>query len=116
MSREWVLKTLVGLGLSEVEAEVYIFIVEAGPVKGRDIAETLKLHKQQVYRSLNTLRDKGMVSATFERPARFFAVPLEKVLDRFMKAKIVQAEGLQASREELLSSWRLIMAQNSART
>ena len=116
MSREWVLKTLVGLGFSEVEAEVYIFIAQTGPVKGRDIAKTLKLYKKKVYRSLKTLRAKQMVSATYERPAQFFAVPLEKVLDRFMKAKIMQAEGLQASRKELLSSWRLIMKQNSATT
>jgi len=78
MNRERVLKTLVSLGLSQVEAEVYFFLAQAGPVKGRDIAETLKLYKQQVYRNLKSLHAKGMVNTTFDRPARFSAVSLEK--------------------------------------
>jgi sugar-specific transcriptional regulator TrmB len=112
MSREWVLKTLVSLGLSQVEAEVYFFLAQAGPVKGRDIAQTLKLYKKKVYRGLKSLQAKGMVNATLERPARFSAVSLERVLDQFMKAKMGQAKGLQASREELLSTWRLMMEQD----
>jgi len=113
MSREWVLKTLVGLGLSEVEAEVYIFIAQAGPVKGRDIAEKLKLYKKLVYRSLKRLQAKGMVNTTFERPARFSAVSLEKILGFFMKAKTEQAKNLQSNREKLLSSWRSMIEKSS---
>ena len=113
MSREWVLKTLVGLGLSQVEAEIYLFLSQTGPVKGRDIAEMLKLYKQQLYRSLKSLKCKGCVEATLGRPARFSAVPLEKVLDLFMKTKMEQAEDLKASRDKLLSSWRSIIKMNS---
>ncbi len=114
MSREWVLKTFVSLGLSEVEGEVYFFLAQTGPVKGRDIAKTLKLYKQQLYRGLKGLRAKGMVHATLERPARFSAVSLEKVLDQLMKTKKEQAKALQASREELLSNWRSVIEKNSA--
>ena len=114
MSREWVLRTLVSLGLSEAEAEVYFFLAQTGPVKGRDIAKELKLYKQQVYRSLKKLRAKGMVNATSEHPARFSAVSLEKVLEQFMKAKMGQAKVLQASKEELLSNWRSMFETNSA--
>jgi HTH-type transcriptional regulator, sugar sensing transcriptional regulator len=114
MSREWVLKTLVDLGLSKVEAEVYIFIVQAGPVKGSDIADTLKLYKQQVYRSLKTLRDKGMINATSNRPNQFSAVSLERILDLFMKTKTEQAKNLQSNREKLLSSWRSMIEKHSA--
>lgn len=116
MSREWVLKTLIGLELSEVEAEVYFFLAQAGPVKGRDIANARGLYKQQVYRSLKSLRAKGMVNATLEHPARFSAVPLEKVLDRFMKAKTEQAKNLQASRDELLSTWRSTIEKDSTKS
>jgi sugar-specific transcriptional regulator TrmB len=116
ISRECVLKTLAGLGFSQVEAEIYLFLSQTGPEKGRDIAETLKLYKQQLYRSLKSLRCKGCVEATLERPARFSAVPLEKVLDFIMKTKMDQAEGLQASRDELLSSWRSIIKMNSSKS
>ena len=108
MSRESMLKTLVGLGLSQVEAEVYLFLTQAGLSKGNEIAGALRLYKQQLYRTLKSLKCKGCVEASREHPATFSAVPLEKVLDLFMKEKIEQAEGLQASREELLSKWHSI--------
>ena len=114
MSREWVLKTLVDLGLSQVEAEVYFFLAQAGPLKGKDITSTLKLYKHQVYRSLKSLQCKGCIKATLEHPAQFFAVPLEKVLDQFMKEKLGQAKDLQASREELLITWRSMIEKYSA--
>ena len=116
MSREWVLKTLVGLGLSEVEAEVYFFLAQAGPVKGRDIANALKLYKQQIYRSLKSLRAKGMIHSTIERPAWFSAVSLEEVLDQAMKAKTGQAEALQATRQELLIIWRSTIEKDSTKS
>ncbi len=114
MSREWVLKTLVDLGLSQVEAEVYFFLAQAGPLKGRDITNTLKLHKYQVYRSLKSLQCKGCIKATLEHPAQFFAVPLEIVLDQFMKEKMGQAKDLQTSRDELLFAWRSMIEKYSA--
>lgn len=114
MSREWMVKTLVGLGLSQVEAEVYLFLAQAGPSKGREIATPLKLYKQQLYRSLKSLKCKGCVEATLEHPAKFSAVPLEKVLDFFMNAKTEQAKTLQASRNGLLLSWNSMTKKNSS--
>jgi sugar-specific transcriptional regulator TrmB len=113
MRREWVLKTLVDLGLSQVEAEVYFFLAQAGPVKGRDVTNTLKLYRHQLYRSLKSLQCKGCIKATLEHPAQFFAVPLEIVLDHFMKEKMGQAKDLQASREELLSTWHKMIEKSS---
>ena len=114
MSREWVLKTLAGFGLSEAETMVYFFLAQEGPTKGKDIAKALRFYTQQVYRSLKSLRAKGMVNSTCERPARFVAVSLEKVLDHFMMAKKEQAKALRASRDELLSNWRSMIEKNSS--
>jgi sugar-specific transcriptional regulator TrmB len=114
MSREWVLKTLVGLGFSQVEAEVYFFLAQAGPLKARDLAKTQKLYKHQLYHSLKSLQCKGCIKATLEHPAQFFVVPLEVVLDQFMKEKMGQAKDLQASREKLLFAWRSMIEKYSA--
>jgi sugar-specific transcriptional regulator TrmB len=99
----------VHLGFSERDAEVYVFLATEGPQKRRSIAEALNLYKQQLYRSLKSLQSRGMINATLEHPALFSAVPLEKVLDMFIKAKTEQARALQESREELLSSWRALL-------
>src|SRR3990172_4885018 len=98
LTQEWILKALVNLGFKLQDAQVYLFLALSGPKKAKDIAETLNLYKQQVYRSLRSLKAKGMVSATLGRPARFSVVSLEKVLDIFMRAKTEQAKDLQSNR------------------
>jgi sugar-specific transcriptional regulator TrmB len=109
LSKEQLLKTITGLGLSQVDAEVYIFLAKMGPQKGRNIADALKLYKQQLYRSLRNLQRKGLASATCERPAQFSAVSLDKVIGMFVKVKIEEARVLQETREEFLSAWRSII-------
>jgi len=109
MSHEMLLKTLVGLGLKEVDAEVYLLLAKEGSQNGRNIAEALKLYKQQLYRSLKRLQGKNIVSATPERPASFSAVPLENILDFWIEVKKEQALALQEGKERLLSSWKTIV-------
>jgi sugar-specific transcriptional regulator TrmB len=110
MSQEKVLKTLRDLGLTRLDTEVYIYLAKKGPQKGIEISKALKVQKQQLYRSLKNLQKKAIVSATLERPARFSAVPFEKVLDLFIRAKLEEAQNIQTEKSKLLSSWQTIQA------
>ena len=114
LRQEMLLKALVSLGLTEVDAEIYLLLAREGPQKGRNVAEVLKLYKQQLYKSLKRLQKKGVINATLERPARFSAVSLEKILDFLIEAKKEQALTLQANREELLSTWRSMNEKDSS--
>jgi sugar-specific transcriptional regulator TrmB len=99
---------LVGLGLTQLDSLVYLFLSKKGLQKGREIATGLKITKQQLYRSLRNLQSKGIVSSTFEHPARFSVAPIETVLDLFIKAKIEETHRLQQNKEEILSDWQSI--------
>jgi sugar-specific transcriptional regulator TrmB len=116
LRQEMLLKALVSLGLTKVDAEIYLLLAKEGPQQGRSIVKSLELYKQQLYRSLKSLQKKGAVNATLERPARFSAVSLEKVLDFLIEAKKEQALALQESREELLSNWKSITKKEFADT
>jgi len=109
LSKEQLLKAIIDLGLSQVDAEVYIFLAKMGPQKGRNIADALKLYKQQLYRSLRNLQGKGLASATCEHPAPFSAVSLERVIELYVKVQTEEAKALQETKEELLSTWRSII-------
>jgi sugar-specific transcriptional regulator TrmB len=110
MSQEKVLKTLRELGLTRLDTEVYIYLAKKGPQKGKEISKALKVQKQQLYRSLKNLQKKAIVSATLERPAKFSAVPFEKALDLFIRAKLEEAQNIQTEKNKLLSSWQTIQA------
>jgi len=106
MSLERMLDTLVRLGLTLSEAQTYVFLAKNGPHRGKELVNTLRITKQQLYRSLRRLRAKGVVKATSQRPAQFSAVSLEEVLELYMKTITKQAKALQASKKELVAKWR----------
>jgi sugar-specific transcriptional regulator TrmB len=108
VTQEWMIKTLVSLGLSHVDAEIYVFLSTQGSHKGRSIAETLKLYKQQLYRSLKRLKTKRLIYSSTEHPAVYSSVSFDEVLDLFWEIKTEEADLLQENREEILSKWQSI--------
>jgi sugar-specific transcriptional regulator TrmB len=93
----------MNLGLTEVDAKVYIFLARKGLQKAIDMSKSMKMNKVQLYRSLKKLQSKGIVTGTLEHPARFSAVPFEKILDLFVKSKMEEAEQIQQNKDEILS-------------
>jgi sugar-specific transcriptional regulator TrmB len=116
LSRERVLESLMRSGLTRQDSQVYLYLSKKGLQKGRVLARSLGLTKQQLYRSLKNLQRKGIVNATLERPARFSAVPLEKVLDSFLKAKIEETRRLQQDKKEILSEWQSTILEEHSKT
>ena len=108
MKRGTIEKTLKNFGLSEKQAEVYIFLGKSGPLKGGEITKQLKMNKGQVYRILRKLQKKGLVEETLEFPARFTAVPLETVIDSFVKSKREEVAHIEEAKKRLLSDWKKI--------
>jgi len=101
-------KTLLGMGFSKKESQVYIYLGKTGPQKGSAIAKWLKINKGQVYRTLKTLQKKGVVESTLEYPARFTAVPLEHVIDSFIKSKREEVDHIEETKKDLISDWNEI--------
>jgi sugar-specific transcriptional regulator TrmB len=109
LAQEWIIKTLTNLGLSLIDAKIYYLIASNGPLTARKIADTLKLHRQQVYRVLRRLQKRGLINSTCNRSAIFSALTFEEVLDLFMKEKWKEASALSERRAELLLGWHLMV-------
>ena len=102
MSLERVIKALIGLGLSRVDAEVYVYLAKKGPQKVVDLTKALNINKQKIHASLKNLRTKGLVS---KDRTIFSALPFEEALDLLIKMKKERAQAIQEGREELLTAW-----------
>jgi sugar-specific transcriptional regulator TrmB len=105
---ETVEKVLKDFGLTEKEAEVYVFLAKHGALKSREVARQIKKDKAQVLRILKSLQSKSLVESTLEVPKRFAAVPFEKVLDAFVQAKRDEAALIESTKKDLLLSWKSI--------
>lgn len=102
MSLERVIKALIGLGLSRVDAEVYVYIAKKGPQTAVDLARALNYDKQKINASLRNLQTKELV--TKDRTI-FTAIPFEEALELLIKMENEQAQVMHESKEELLVTW-----------
>ena len=114
MSLKLAMEALKSIGLTETEAKVYVYLAKEGPLEEKELANTLKLTNNQLTISLEMLLAKGMVNAIPESSTKYFAIAFEKVLDQFMETTKKQAKDLQASKEEILSTWRSMVGKYSA--
>ena len=106
MSQQRVLKALINLGLSQIDADVYVFLANSGPQKTEKIAEELQLQEQTLYHSLENLANKGVVNSTHEHLALFYALPFDKALEILVKEQLKQAQVMEQNKDEILSKWK----------
>ncbi|MFX1301034.1 MAG: TrmB family transcriptional regulator [Promethearchaeota archaeon] len=99
---------LRSFGVTEKETEVYILLAKKGIHKTGYIAKQLRTNSGLVYRILKSLQKKGLVEATLEYPTRYTAVPLEKVIDVFIKSKRDEVAQIEKAKKDLLSDWKKI--------
>jgi sugar-specific transcriptional regulator TrmB len=98
----------MNLGLTKAEAQIYFYLTKRGPKKASEITSALKMKRQQLYLVIKRLESKAIVNTTIDRPAKFAAVPFEKVLDSIAKAKFEEAKIIEANKGNLLSDWESI--------
>jgi sugar-specific transcriptional regulator TrmB len=111
LSRDKVFKFLIQIGLSQPEADVYLYLAIKGPRKAEDLSEILRLPSPQLYGILQRLQERGAISAA---PSNFVALPFEEMLDALAKARLEEAQDIEKRKSILLSQWRSFVCRNSA--
>lgn len=91
------------LQLSGPDATLYVHLCVAGPAKVSDLADALKLHRNDVYRTAERLVQRGLIQTTVERPARFVAIEPDQVFDAEINNRLQAIERLRQSRTEITS-------------
>jgi sugar-specific transcriptional regulator TrmB len=99
-------KILKDFGITETEAEIYLFLAKHGTLKGTEIAKQVKKDKAQIYHILKSLRTKGLVESTLEAPVRFTPVPFESVVESAIKTKREEATRIESTKQELFDYWK----------
>jgi sugar-specific transcriptional regulator TrmB/CBS domain-containing protein len=104
-----IISVLRDFGLTEKEAEVYLFLAKTGAQRAGEVSKRLKMHKAEVYRILEVLKSRGLTEETLEFPARFVPVSFEHFLDMGIRAKREEAFNLEARKSKLLTRWQSII-------
>jgi sugar-specific transcriptional regulator TrmB len=106
-------KTLRTLGLTDTDAQIYVYLSKKGPREEKNLIDALNINKNQLLSSLRNLVTKGMVKTAPEQSVRYSAIPLEKIIDELTKHAKEQIRTLMESREILLSNWQSIIEKDS---
>ncbi|GEM_PF-1160746 len=99
---EEAVKRLQSFGLTECEAETYLFLARAGSCPVGVIARRLTTNRMNVYRTLKVLEERGLVESTVERPSRFVALPVSNFLSRCIDETKTRMTSLEKSREGIV--------------
>lgn len=94
---------LRGLGLNEKEAEIYVYLAKNGPQKAPSVARSLRIHKMQVYRYLDAMQEKGVVSLTFTTPKRFVASSIDKLVKNRVRSLQEELLNIENNTDKILN-------------
>ncbi len=95
------LSRLIGFGLSEKEAQLYLHLLKYGPKPPSLLAKSLKTYREDVHRTLTGLIDKGMVSPSLETPTVYAAVELDIALEAAFKKHETELREMEVKKREL---------------
>jgi len=113
LSKERIINAFKGLGFSNIDTQVYVFLAKEGPHKMREITLALNLQENKVHRSLTDLQNIRIVKASIKHPLEFAAIPFNEIIDLFIKIKKEQAKTIRQSKEELMKSWKKIIKKST---
>ena len=92
---------LISFGLSEKEAQLYLHLLKYGPKPPSLLAKSLKTYREDIYRTLTGLMDKGMVNSSLETPTVYAAVELDIALETALKKRENELREMERRKQEL---------------
>ncbi len=92
---------LIGFGLSEKEARLYLHLLKYGPKPPSLLAKSLKTYREDIYRTLQGLIDKGVVNPSLETPTVYAAVELDIALESAFKKHETELREMKRRKQEL---------------
>jgi sugar-specific transcriptional regulator TrmB len=102
MNVEGRIETLTNLGLTVDQARIYLALLQVGPATARQIANTSKIARPDIYRIIPTIEKHGIIEKLMTRPVSYQAVPAALVLPIMIKHKSTEQQELIKQTEDLL--------------
>jgi sugar-specific transcriptional regulator TrmB len=96
---------LVNLGLTVLQAKVYLALAKSGVSTGRATAKAAKVASQDVYRVLIELQEKGMIEKIISKPNKYRPIPLEEGLSMLLQRRSKQTIEIENRMTEIVKNF-----------
>jgi sugar-specific transcriptional regulator TrmB len=95
-------QTLTGLGFTVSQAKVYLALCALEKATARTLSQHSKVARQEVYRILDELHERGLVEKIIAAPTEFKPVPMEECLSILIERKKSEISETQKKATKLL--------------
>lgn len=102
------------LGLTALQARVYLTVLNSGEATVKSIAATAKIDRPDTYRVVDGLVEQGFIEKRMGKPIRFKALPIDEVTDVLIKRKQEEIVESEKKVSEILSQYQSKMTKTEA--
>lgn len=89
-------------GLTSNQSKVFLYLERYGSNTATQISKALKFPRTETYHVLTTLQHKGIVSASFQHPIKFTALPIDKAIEALINAEKERVKHLEKQEKSLV--------------
>ncbi|SRR5579885_200315 len=97
---------LVKFGLTHNQAKIYIYLGKYGPKTAPEVVKSLGMPRTETYFILNTLQNKGIVTAEFSSPTRYMAIPIEQAIYTLINTEKENLNILASQEKNITEMWK----------
>lgn len=90
------------LELSEVEAKLYLTLLQTGPASVRDLAQTIEIKRTTAYFYIDQLVDKGLIMKLVKGSKKLVAANEPENLQHLVEEKVANAKEVEKKFPEIL--------------
>jgi len=98
-------ESLMNLGLSKNEAKIYLALVKLGSSSVSQIAQTVDVHRVNIYDALKNLQEKGLVGTVVKVNKKYFEAASPNTLREIIKDKQDKIEEVKNQLPLILKSF-----------
>lgn len=95
-------ETLKLLGLTQVQAKVYLTLLRTESSRIKELAQLSRVPRPDVYRIINDLEKKGLVEKEIAAPLKFKAIPLRECVETLLQHRNRESDEIKKKAKELL--------------
>jgi sugar-specific transcriptional regulator TrmB len=95
LSKDELTQTLLNLGLTVLQAKVYLALDRVGAATGRATAKEANIAPADIYRVLSELYEKGLIEKILAKPNRHRAIPIKQGISILLERRENQTSELK---------------------
>jgi sugar-specific transcriptional regulator TrmB len=99
------IQTLMGFGLTLLQAKMYLALATLGKAEVKTIAKASNVARQDIYRIVPMLQKLGLAEKIIANPTMYKATPIEKGLSILLQNKKKECTELQEKTTSLINSF-----------